>query len=200
MGIWNIHGKHWSSILYSCCPCIPPRTFQHTVCFVQVWRGCSQVSHQGPRHWGHLKSWICALGNKPPAQGDCKEKGWQFVRCYLGAQSAVSLSSEVGFQYTHAGKLSLAHVLSETNLSQVATGFRGLGQRRVLQENAWGSNANSFHICVVDGVTAEKNGSQKRTSTHSGSAGCRVGEELQQESFPTNWNSRISQCLKQDTR
>lgn len=55
VGMWKINGKHHSSILYSCCPYIPPRTSQCTVCFVQVWRGSSNISHQGPRHLGHLK-------------------------------------------------------------------------------------------------------------------------------------------------
>lgn len=64
------------------------------------------------------------------------EEGCQSLRCYIEAESAVVLSSEAVFQYTCAGKLSLAHVASETKLREVAMGFQGTGAERVLQEYA----------------------------------------------------------------
>lgn len=156
MGIWKIHRKHCSGLLYSCCPCIPPRAFQCAICFVQIWRGSSKMSHHGPRHLGHSKSWIYAVGNEPPAKGDCKsEKGWQFLRCFIGAQGAASLSLEAGFQYTDTGKLSLARVLSETKLSQLATGFRGLGQRRSYRKAPKGAKQIA-HIYVVLMVSLQR--------------------------------------------
>lgn len=83
------------------------------------------------------------------------------------------LNSEAGFQYTDAGKLSPGHVLSEMKLRQVATGFRGLGQRGSCRKMPKGVKP----IVYIDGVAAEKNGSQKPESTDSGSAGSRVEEE-----------------------
>lgn len=114
------------------------------------------MSQHGPRHLGHSKSWIYAVGNEPPAKADCKnEKGWQFLRCFIGAQGAASLSLEAGFQYTDTGKLSLARVLSETNLSQLATGFRGLGQRRSYRKAPKGAKPIA-HIYVVLMVSLQR--------------------------------------------